>query len=181
MSTQIAPHRWTYDEFARLPDDGNRYEIIAGELCMTPAPTLTHQRIVTRLVATLERFVREHALGELYAGPVDVLFGEGDYLAPDLVFVRRDRTSILNERGVEGAPDLVVEVLSPKTAARDRTLKRERYAAFGVPEYWVADAITRRVEIYRGDERPEIATDSFVWQPIPNGPALTLRVADLLG
>jgi Uma2 family endonuclease len=129
----------------------------------------------------LEKFVREYALGEVYVGPVDVLFAEGDYLAPDLVFVRRDRTSILDERGVAGAPDLVIEVLSPKTAARDRTLKRERYAAFGVPEYWVIDAITRRVEIYRGGQSPVIATETFSWQPIPDEPALTLRVADLVG
>jgi Uma2 family endonuclease len=185
MSTQTAVRRWTYDEFARLPDDGNRYEVIGGELYVTPAPTLTHQKAVTRLVAVLAPFVQANGLGELYVGPVDVLFAEGDYLAPDLVFVRADRTAILKERGVEGAPDLVVEVLSPTTAGRDRTIKRERYAAFGVAEYWVVDAASRRIEIYRAAEdhsrQMEVVTDSFMWQPVPGGPSLTLKVSDLIG
>ena len=185
MSTQPAVRRWTYAEFARLPDDGNRYEIIAGELYVTPAPSLAHQKAVTRLVFTLEQFIRAHGLGELYVGPVDVLFGEGDYLEPDLVFVRADHTEILKERGVEGVPDLVVEVLSPSTAGRDRTIKRERYAAFGVAEYWVVDATSRSIEIYRatddGSRQTEIATESFVWQPVPGGPALSVNVGELLG
>jgi Uma2 family endonuclease len=185
MSTQPAVRRWTYDEFVRLPNDGNRYEIIGGELYVTPSPTLMHQKTVTRLVAALVPFVEANGLGELYVGPVDILFAEGDYLTPDLVFVRADRTAILKERGVEGAPDLVVEVLSPSTAGRDRTLKRERYAAFGVAEYWVVDAGRRRIEIYRvtddASRQREVATDSFVWQPTPDGPALTVNVAQLLG
>lgn len=180
MSIDTAVRRWTYDEFARLPDDGNRYEIIAGELFATQTPTLTHQRIVTRLLVTLEEFNRAHALGELYPGPVDVLLGESDYLEPDLAFVRADRVGILKERGIEGAPDLVIEVVSPSTAGRDRTLKRERYAAFGVAEYWVVDANTRRVEIYRGFEPAEIATDAFTWQPVDGGPELRIQAADLL-
>jgi Uma2 family endonuclease len=180
MSIDTAVRRWTYDEFARLPDDGNRYEIIAGDLYVTPAPTLIHQRIVTRLVGTLDSFVREYSLGELFVGPVDVLFAEGDYLEPDLAFVRADRTAILKERGIEGAPDLVIEVVSPSTAGRDRTLKRERYAAYGVAEYWVVDANTRRVEIYRGFDAAEIATESFTWKPVEGGPELRIQVADLL-
>ena len=185
MSTQPVVRRWTYDEFARLPNDGNRYEIIGGELVVTPAPTLTHQKIVTRLVSLLEPFVERNGLGELYVGPVDVLFAESDYLAPDLVFVRADRTSILKDRGVEGAPDLVVEVVSPKTAGRDRTLKRERYEEFGVAEYWVVDGAARRVEIYRATagpaQQPEVVLEALAWQPIPDGPSLTLRVSDFLG
>ncbi|HVG44364.1 MAG TPA: Uma2 family endonuclease [Longimicrobium sp.] len=183
MSTQSAVRRWTYDEFARLPDDGNRYEIIGGELYVTPAPTLTHQKVVTRLMFALEQFIRAHGLGELYVGPVDVLFAEGDYLEPDLVFVRTDRTTILKDRGVEGAPDLVVEVLSPKTAARDRKLKRERYAHFGVAEYWIVDPTMRRIEVHRaGDDRMqriEVATESLQWTPVPGGPTLTLNVPEL--
>ena len=185
MSTQPAVRRWTYDEFARLPNDGNRYEIIGGELFVTPAPSLTHQKAVTAITLALGGFIRAHELGELYVGPVDVLFAEGDYLEPDLVFVRADRTAILKDRGVEGAPDLVVEVLSPSTAGRDRTIKRERYAAFGVAEYWVVDARTRRVEIYRATDdasrQMEVATDSFEWQPVQGGPALTVNVRELLG
>ena len=183
MSTQPAFHRWTYEEFARLPDDGNRYEVIGGELYVSPAPTLPHQKVVLNLTFVLEGFIRAHALGELYVGPADVLFGEGDYLEPDLLFVRADRKEILKERGVEGAPDLVVEVLSPKTASRDRKLKRDRYAHFGVAEYWVVDPVARRIEVYRptGDQarKIEVAAESLEWTPVPGGPTLTLNVAEL--
>jgi Uma2 family endonuclease len=183
MSSHAAARRWTYEEFARLPDDGNRYEVIAGELYVSPAPTLTHQRVLRNLVFALETFIRAHGVGELYFAPVDVLFGEGDYLEPDLVFVRADRTEILAERGIEGVPDLVVEVLSPKTKARDRKLKRDRYAHFGVAEYWVVDPDARRIEVYRPSDHQarkiEVAADALEWTPLPGGPTLKLDVSGL--
>lgn len=184
MSTQPSLRRWTYDEFVRLPDDGNRYEVIGGELFVTPSPTRLHQRVVTNIGFELEGFARAHDLGEVYIGPYDVLFGEGDYVAPDVIFVRRDRTHILRKRGAEGPPDLVVEVLSEKTSARDRKLKRERYAHFGVAEYWIVDPINRRVEIHRTTDdkarRTEIVTDSLAWEPVEGGPVLTLHLDELI-
>jgi len=184
MSTQPVLRRWTYDEFARLPNDGNRYEIIGGELIVTPAPTLLHQKIITRLGRRLDAFVEANGLGEVFNGPVDVLFGEGDYLEPDLVFVRRDRLHIIGPNGFEGAPDLVVEVLSPTTALRDRGIKRECYARFLVPEYWIVDPVAKRIEVYRLTEdadRPSvIATTSLEWQPLRGGATLSLDVPDLL-
>jgi Uma2 family endonuclease len=184
MSTHPAARRWTYAEFARLPSDGNRHEIIAGDLYVTPAPTTLHQKVVVRLTRALEEFAETHGIGEVFSGPVDVLFAEGDYLEPDLVFVLRERIHVVSDRGVEAAPDLVVEVLSPRTAARDRRLKRERYAHFGVPEYWIVDPVARRVEIHRtvGDEPggTEIATGSFSWQPVAGGPVLELDVPSLV-
>src|SRR5438067_7715755 len=139
MASHPSPPRWTYAEFARLPSDSNRYEVIGGELYVTPAPGMSHQRIVTDLTFALEAHVRAHELGWVFVGPVDILFGEGDYLEPDLVYVRPERRGIVTERGLEAAPDLVVEVLSPSTSKRDRTLKRDRYRHFGVPEYWIVD------------------------------------------
>jgi Uma2 family endonuclease len=184
MATQFAARRWTYEEFAQLPDDGNRYEVIAGELYVTPAPTTLHQKVVVRIVHALEQFVEQHGLGEVFVGPIDVLFEEGNYLAPDLVFVRKDRVEIVSDRGLEGAPDLVVEVLSPGTAKRDRGIKRERYRHFGVREYWVVDPDARRIEISRvtddGEEPIQIVGDSFVWQPVSGGPSLMLDVPHLL-
>ena len=183
MSTQPAVRRWTYDEFARLPNDGNRYEVIGGELYVTPAPTPLHQKIVTRLIAALDGFCDTHGLGEVFA-PIDVLFGEGDYLTPDLVFVALDRMAIVSDRAAEAAPDLVVEVLSPTTAMRDRGIKRERYARFGVIEYWIVDIQRSRVERYMLQNEPdrpaEMATDTLDWQPVAGGPVLTLNVPDLL-
>jgi Uma2 family endonuclease len=184
MSTQPAARRWTYAEFARLPDDGNRYEVIGGELHVTPAPTTLHQKIVTRIARRLEEFAELHGLGEVFVGPVDVLFAEGDYLEPDLVFVRRERLDVVSDRGLEGAPDLVVEVLSPTTASRDRRLKRERYAHFGVPEYWIVDPVAKRIEVHgaAGDasRRTHLTHQTLDWQPVTGGPTLTIDVARLL-
>ncbi|MFW6078787.1 MAG: Uma2 family endonuclease [Gemmatimonadota bacterium] len=197
--------RWSYAEFARLPsDDGNRYEVIAGELHVTPSPRPLHQTIVARLDRLLGGFVERHGLGWVAPGPIDVLFAEGDYLAPDLVFVRRERMGIVSERGLERAPDLVVEVLSGSTAGRDRGIKRERYARYGVPEYWVVDPKARRIEVCRqgegpdrskadsdhtaaGDGRtagylegPDIVEDVLTWRPGPDGPELEIPVPHLM-
>lgn len=183
MSTQPAVRRWTYEEFARLPNDGSRYEVIGGELFVTPLPHPLHQKVVIRLGAVLETFCVQNDLGEVFA-PLDVIFGEGDYLEPDLLFVAKERMDIVTDRGAEAAPDLVVEILSPKTALRDRGIKRERYAHFGVTEYWVVDTIRRRIERYRLQEDPHGPTDvcpaTLDWQPVPGGPVLTLNVVELL-
>lgn len=184
MATQPAliPPRWTYAEFARLPDDGNRYEIIAGDVHMTPAPRPIHQEIVARLLDLLRPFVRRHQLGWVLPGPIDVLFAEGDYLAPDLVFVRRERLGIISDRGIEGAPELVVEVLSSSTTFRDRGIKRERYAHFGVQQYWIVDPDQRRVEVYHMLANPlnaQVVTDTLTWRLHPGAPELSIPLADL--
>ena len=184
MSTQPAVRGWTYEEFANLPDDGNRYEVIAGELYMTPSPTSIHQRVVMRLGAMIEVFSQQHGLGTLFSAQYDVIFGEGDYLEPDLLFVRREREEIVKDHAMVGAPDLVVEVLSPSTSRRDRGLKRERYAAYGVPEYWIVDTDARQVDVYRlsgGDlRRVEVATDFLRWRPAPGSPELVIDVPHLM-
>jgi Uma2 family endonuclease len=184
MATHPARRGWSYAEFARLPDDGNRYEIIAGELCVTPAPNPVHTRIAFKLATLLEDFAEAHELGWVTPAPVDVLLGDDDYLQPDVVFVRRERGAAITDRGIEVPPDLVVEVLSPSTAFRDRGLKRERYARFGVPEYWIIDPAARRVEVYNladdPDAAPVVATETMEWQPVPDGPVLKLTVSDFL-
>ncbi|HEX8430066.1 MAG TPA: Uma2 family endonuclease [Longimicrobium sp.] len=180
MATNPARRGWSYAEFSRLPDDGNRYEIIDGEVYVTPAPRSQHQQIIATLVGLMINFAWEHDLGWVLPGPIDVLFADGDYLEPDLIFVRRDRGEIISERGAEAAPDLVVEVLSDSTAFRDRGIKRERYAHFGVPEYWIIDERNRRVEIFRIGEPPVTVTDELTWQPIPGGPELRMSLSKLL-
>jgi Uma2 family endonuclease len=184
MGSKPAFQHWTYAEFERLPgDDGNRYEIIAGELVVNPGPGLQHQEIVGRLHLLLRPFVDAHRLGRVILSPFDVLFAEGDYLAPDLLFVRSERASIVRERGVEGAPDLVVEIVSPSTGFRDRGLKRERYAHYGVAEYWVIDPRAGRIDVYRlleDAERPAVLTSGTLeWQPVAGGPTLAVDVAEL--
>lgn len=182
MATHPARRGWSYAEFARLPDDGNRYEVIDGELFVTPSPRPAHQGVAGNLVELLSPFVRRHKLGRVYPGPIDVLFGPGDYLVPDLVFVREQQRGTVTGRGVESPPDLVVEIISPSTADRDRGLKRERYAEFGVPEYWVIDPRLRRIEIYRAGEGrfPRlVSSGSIVWQPMPGGPQLDVQIDDV--
>jgi Uma2 family endonuclease len=182
MSMQTPPRRWSYAEFARLPQDGNRYEVIAGELYMTPAPRTLHQKVVTRLTVLLANFVQQHDLGEVLVGPVDVLLAECDYLEPDLVFVRRGRSDIISHRGIEGAPDLVIEVTSPATAERDRGIKRQCYARFGVPEYWIVDPERGQVEVYRtlqGSNQPEVVRETLRWRLAPGAPILEVSLKDV--
>ena len=186
MATDSAVHRWTVEEFYKLPDDdGKRREIIAGELYVTPTQGPPHQLVLMSFLGPMYRFVeREHDLGWLCMGPLDVLFAEGDFLEPDIVIERNERRSIIGERGVEAAPDLIVEIVSDDTAERDRGIKRERYARYAVPEYWVVDPERRTVEVYRPAEDPDrpsrIERGRFAWEPVPGGPVLKLDLGELL-
>jgi Uma2 family endonuclease len=173
---------WTYSEYARLPAD-RRYEVARGEVIATPSQSPYHQLVVGAVLQALYAFAEQKDRGELFLGPVDVLFGEGDYLVPDLVWIRRERLGIISDRGVEGAPDLIVEVTSPATADRDRGIKRERYANYGVPHYWIVDPRQRHVEVYRMLEDPAtprvVARESFTWTPVPGGATLEVDVPEL--
>lgn len=177
--TGAAP-KWSYAEYARLPDDGNRYEVIDGEVCVTPAPSIPHQRVAARLFVLLYDHAHRHGLGEVL-WDVDVLFVAGQFLRPDMVYVPPDAK--LSDRGVESAPDLVVEVLSPHSERIDRVKKPPRYREFGVPEYWVVDPETRSIEVHRlaADEAPEIHRDTLRWRPRPDAPALELAVPGVFG
>jgi Uma2 family endonuclease len=186
MSTQSAAVRgWTYEEFARLPDDGNRYEVIAGELHVTPAPGSIHQQVSVRLTLAFGNFCQEQGAGVVFAAPYDLILGDGDYVEPDLIFVRRDRVdAVIKEHGAVGPPDLVIEILSDSTARRDRGIKRQRYAAHGVPEYWIVDTDKKHVEVHRltgGDlRRVDLVTDVLRYRPLPGGPELAIDVPYLL-
>jgi len=141
--------RLTYDDFCLLPEDGKRREIIAGELIVTPSPQLPHQRAVTRLTIRLGEFVTSHHLGEVFVSPFDVVFSEFDVVEPDLLYISNARAGVLTGKNVQGAPDLVVEVLSETTARVDRSIKLKLYGKFGVQEYWMIDPEGPSAEIYR--------------------------------
>ena len=132
------PGEWTYSEYARLPDDGNRYEVVDGEVLVTPAPTPHHQKIVGRLLVMLVEYIEGRGLGWVFQD-VDLLFVTGQFLRPDLVVMPAAARDGITDRGVEVAPALVVEVLSPSSRTIDRVKKPRRYLEFGVPEYWVVD------------------------------------------
>ena len=138
---------FTYEDYRNTPDD-KRYELLDGELIMAPAPRLPHQRLVMKLGALLHGFVEKMGLGEIFAAPCDVLLSSTDVVQPDLLFVSTQREHILlGEDNVRGAPDLVVEVLSPSTAGLDRTFKRVLYAKYGVQEFWLVDPDAKTVTV----------------------------------
>jgi Uma2 family endonuclease len=141
--------RLTYDDYCLLPEDGKRYEIIEGELYVTPSPFWPHQRFVTNLAYYLMDYVKERRTGEVLVAPFDVVFSEFDVVEPDILYVSRERASVLTEKNVQGAPDLVIEVLSKSTESRDRTTKLKLYARHGVREYWIIDPVACTAEIYR--------------------------------
>jgi Uma2 family endonuclease len=140
------PGRLTYEEYRRLPDD-QRYELVEGELRVTPAPSIRHQRLSMSLSFRLCAHLLEHGLGTLLAAPTDVLLSDQTVLQPDLLFVTRERESILGAgSAVQGAPDLVIEILSPSRAVHDLVTKRQLYTQYGVREYWVVDPEAEAIE-----------------------------------
>ncbi len=140
---------YTYADYLKLPDDGIRYEIINGELIMSPAPTLGHQSTAGNLFGYIWAFLQKHPRGEVYPAPTDVILSEIAILQPDIVFITRERSDILTRENIQGAPDLVIEVLSRGTEKRDREEKLAQYSRFEVQEYWMVDHEQQRVEVWR--------------------------------
>lgn len=139
---------WTYEDYARLPDNGMRYEVIAGELFMSPAPRPVHQEMILNLASEMHFFLKKAKKGKVFVSPIDVVVGDlATPVQPDIVFVRQERLAIVGDR-IEGAPDLVVEVISPGSRIQDRRRKFILYAQVGVPEYWLADPDECLVEVY---------------------------------
>ncbi len=137
-----------------MPDDGNRYEAIEGDLYMTPAPSILHHRLTRALYEALKPLLLGPGYGELFWAPVGVEFpATGEGVQPDLMFVSTERRGIVEEAGIVGPPDLVVEILSPSTASRDRSIKLRLYERQGVPEYWIVDPDEQAIDVWRyGDE-----------------------------
>lgn len=138
--------RITYQDYLQLPDE-QRYEVLEGVLCRLPTPPVMHQQVLGNLVAVIDKFVEKRSLGSVYFGPLDVILDEDTVVQPDLLVIRKERLSILKREGVRGAPDLVVEVLSPSNAHRDRGIKRQLYGRYGVQEYWFVDPQEHTVEV----------------------------------
>jgi len=174
-----ASARLTWTDYLELPDDGQRHEIIEGEHYVNPAPNLRHQTISFNLVLLIGRYVRDRGLGRVYFAPCDVVLSETDVLQPDLFFVSTAREALLTDANVQGAPDLVIEILSPSTRNLDESVKLARYDRFGVDEYWLVDPESREIAVYRRDgERLRRAGAS---DPLtsPLLPGLNVRFADV--
>src|SRR5258708_6605210 len=144
--------RLTVDDLRRLPDDGPRHELIDCEHYVSPAPTTRHQRISARFFGQMYMYLKEHPLGKAYYPPLDVVFSVLDCGEPDLLYVWRELEARIGEAYLEGAPDLVVEILSPSTNHVDLGTKHRLYERFHVPEYWIVDPENEVVKVYRWEE-----------------------------
>src|SRR5580704_9424829 len=138
--------RATIEDYERLPE-GAPYQLIAGELIMSPSPSFFHQRIQYRLATKLGAFVERNRLGIIVGSPLDVFFSDEDIYQPDLIFIRADRTRGIRKDKLRVVPDLVIEVLSPSTAYYDLTRKKEMYCASGVTEHWIVNPEAETIEI----------------------------------
>ena len=142
--------KFTYEDFLNFPDDGKRHEIIDGEHYVTPSPNTKHQTVSMNLTGAFFTYLKQHpGSGRLFAAPFDVVFSDLDIVEPDLLYISRERTPIITDKHVRGAPDLVVEIHSPSTRKTDEVTKRKLYERFGVQEYWVVDPELETIKIYR--------------------------------
>ena len=167
-----AERPYTAEDLAGMPDDGRRYEVIGGELIVSPSPTERHQRCSLRLTRIIDNYVEAGTWGALYIAPFDVHLGPHDIVQPDLIVVHRDHLNRIRQRGIEGAADLVVEIISPSSSGIDRVRKSATYAAFGVPEYWLVDPNTETIlaqELRDGRYHPLPSDDGLVRSKVLDG------------
>ena len=179
MRSSIKP-KLDYSDYLLAPDDRNRYEILLGELLVSPPPTTTHQRISKRLQRQLENYFEVRSQGEVFDAPVALILTNHDILEPDLLVVADP--ALVAERGIEGPPLLVVEIFSPSTRGRDTGVKARRYAELGVQHYWLVDPEARRIECLarEGSEyRLVVAASGGEGLRHPAWPDLSIDLADL--
>lgn len=162
---------YTYEDYAKLPE-GAPYQLIGGELVMVPAPTPYHQYVSGNIYSALKEFVEKNSLGQVYYSPIDVYFGEAETYQPDIVFVLKEKLSIVGETKIEGAPDLIIEILSPSTAYYDLGRKYEIYEKSGVKEYWVVHPERKSIEIYQNEGNQFKLVQSVKEMGIINSPLL---------
>ena len=176
ISTAI---KYTYADYLETSDD-ERYELLYGELVMAPAPREIHQSILGRLHIDMGVFLDEHNLGYIYFSPFDVVLSDENVVQPDLLFISNERAHIITPDNIQGAPDLVVEILSPATAERDRNVKFELYAQHGVQEYWIVDPDARSITVFLLNEGEFEEVDTYsegetLTSPILEGFTFTLE------
>jgi Uma2 family endonuclease len=176
--------RLTLDEYMELPNDGKRYEIIDGELYVTPAPIPKHQKVSRKLQVILFLALEKTGQGEVYNAPIDLILDHHTVVQPDLLFIRSENLHIIGPKNIQGVPNLVVEILSPSTRRTDVLTKGGVYARFGVPFYWIVDPDLDRIEFFRLEDRayqlqflrscPEVATPAEF-------PGLQISLAEVFG
>jgi len=138
---------FNYEDYCLLPED-KRVELIGGDFYLVPSPSVIHQRVAARIVDVLRSFVAGRKLGEVFYAPLDVVLTPYDVVQPDIMFISNDRTHLVTEENIQGPPDLIVEILSPSTSARDRTIKKKLYARSGVRELWLVNTAAQVIEVF---------------------------------
>ena len=177
QKTQI---KFTYRDYTLLPEQDRR-ELIDGEFYEVPAPSIWHQDIVANLGMVLRGYVKANNLGKVLWAPCDLVLSEQDVVQPDLLFVSNERSELITKDNIRGGPDLVVEVLSPSTASRDRELKLSLYAANGVREYWIVDPDARTVQVLALARDGSHSARTHDSGPVPSAvlPDLTVDVGEI--
>jgi len=176
-SVQMAP--LTVEDYRLLPETGPRYQLIEGDFYMAPAPNRFHQHIVINLGVLIYNYLQTHPIGYVFTAPFDVQFDELNVHQPDIVFVSNDN-DILTDAGAEGAPDFIVEILSPKTAHLDKKSKRRVFARSGVKEFWLVDPDTKLIHVYFLQKNPERPAATYTEKDTftsPHFPGLKFKAA----
>jgi len=176
--------KYTYEDYLLFPDDGKRREIIDGDLYVSPSPNTKHQRASMNLSGLIHTFLKKNPMGEVFAAPFDVVFSDENIVQPDLLFISRERSDVLTEKHVRGAPDLVVEILSESTRRTDEKIKSKLFESRSVREYWIVDPELEMVKVYRpGDSGftrvAELHADAADTLTTPLLPGLVLSIKEV--
>lgn len=175
----VAHAYYTADMVRALPDDGNRYETVYGELLVTPAPRLLHQLVLQRLLRLVEDFTDHYGIGNAFMSPADISWRDDTLVQPDLFVADLDEAKTMDWAQVKTLL-LAVEVLSPSTARHDRFTKRKLYQDVGIPTYWIVDADAQSVEVWTVKDRfPKVCTEAVEWEPVGAGEPLVVDLANL--
>ncbi len=146
-SIVVEKKRCTYEDYLKTPED-KRYELINGELLMTPSPIPNHQRVSGKLEFVLRKFVTENNLGEVFDAPCDVYLDDENVVQPDILFISKDRLDIIGEKNIQGPPNFLIEIISEHSVYRDMVQKKRLYARFCVKEYWIVIPEEEEIEVY---------------------------------
>jgi Uma2 family endonuclease len=169
---------WTYADLADLPDDGNRYEILQGELIVSPSPSGRHQIVLGRLHAALYEAVRTSKFGTVFTAPFDVKFSDRNVVEPDLFVISVEQYSQYSDRNFDGAPAFVVEVVSPSSVQTDRQRKAALYMEHGVNEYWIVEPDQKRILVHiPGEQGPRMVLDGALESVVV--PAFSVQLSDM--
>jgi Uma2 family endonuclease len=172
--------KWTYEDLLLIPEDGLRHEIIDGEHYVNASPILRHQQVSYRLVLAIGIYLEQHPLGELLFAPLDIVFSQHDVVEPDLMFISNERREIMTVKNIQGAPDLLVEILSQSNRRYDELTKHSLYERTGVGEYWIVDPARNIVRVFRRnaagryERAAELSTGDALTSPL--FPTLEIRL-----